>query len=288
MHIEVTLVNAFTADGQGGNPAGVVFNADKLSDGQKLQIAQAVGYSETAFVCRDEVADYALSFFTTTGEIDFCGHATLATFSTMYQMGIITAGSYVQRTKAGMLSVTIESDGKVVMDQNAPRKLGEFSYQEISHLIGIDSNILKRTQLPIEIISTGLADVMIPVPNGYLDLIRPNDEIITDFCKKHKVVGLHVFELGTPETRFSASCRNFAPLFGISEESATGSSCGALACYLTEHLALGSDYIFEQGRAMNCTSIIMASVQSNHSTRINVKVGGFAKSMGTVYVPYNE
>ena len=127
--------------------------------------------------------------------------------------------------------------------------------------------------------------MIIPVPNGYLDVIEPDDDLIADFCKKHKVVGFHVFELCDPESKITASCRNFAPLFGISEESATGSSSGALACYLTEHLALGSDYVFEQGRAMNCTSIITASVQSNNSTVINVKVGGFASSIGTVVIP---
>ena len=284
MKIEVTLVNSFTAEGNGGNPAGVVFNADNLSDAQKLKIAQAVGYSETAFVSSDDKADYEVTFFTTTEEVEFCGHATLATFSTMYQTGMITAGSYVQRTKAGMLSVTVEPNGKVIMEQQLPKNLGSFSYPQISNIIGIDSKILESTKLPIEVISTGLSDVMIPVPNGYLDVILPNDEVIANFCKEHSVVGFHVFELCAPVSRFTASCRNFAPLLGISEESATGSASGALACYLTEHLNLGGDYIFEQGRAMNCTSIITASVEVSNSTIINVNVGGFVSNIGTVYI----
>ncbi|UTW48771.1 PhzF family phenazine biosynthesis protein [Bacterioplanoides sp. SCSIO 12839] len=285
MNIEVNLVNSFTVNGKGGNPAGVVLNANQLSNSQKLKIAQSVGYSETAFVSSDEEADYEVSFFTTTGEVDFCGHATLATFSTMYQKGILTAGSYVQRTKAGMLPVIIEPSGKVVMEQQLPQKVNCFSYQEISNILGLESNILASTKLPIEVISTGLPDAIIPVPNGYLDVIEPNDELIADFCKKHKVVGFHAFELCELESKLTASCRNFAPLFGISEESATGSSSGALACYLTEHLALGRDFVFEQGRAMNCTSIITASVESENSKIISVKVGGFASNIGTVVIP---
>lgn len=203
----------------------------------------------------------------------------------MYHKGILTEGSYVQRTKAGILSVTIESNGKVVMEQQLPEKIDFFSYQEVSKVIGIESSILESTNLPIEVISTGLPDVMIPIPYGYLDEIKPDDELIADFCKKHKVVGFHVFELCEQESMLTASCRNFAPLFGISEESATGSSSGALACYLTEHLALGSDYVFEQGRAMNCTSIITASVKSDESTIINVKVGGYASNIGAMVVP---
>lgn len=285
VNIEVALVNSFTVEEKGGNPAGVVLNSDRLSDAQKLKIAQAVGYSETAFVSCDDEADYEVSFFTTTGEVDFCGHATLATFSTMYQKGILTAGSYVQRTKAGMLSVSIESNGKVVMDQQLPQKIDCFSYREISNVIGIESDLLESTKLPIEVISTGLPDVIIPVPKGCLDVIMPDDKLIADFCKRHKVVGFHVFELCDRESEITASCRNFAPLFGISEESATGSSSGALACYLTEHLALDSNYVFEQGRAMNCTSMITASIATNNSTVISVKVGGFTSNIGSVVIP---
>lgn len=285
MNIEVILVNSFTVNGQGGNPAGVVLNADKLTDKQKLKIAHAVGYSETAFVSSDDEADFAVSFFTTTDEVDFCGHATLATFSTLYQKGLLAAGTYTQRTKVGILPVTIEPSGKVIMAQQLPQTLACFSYHEIAPVIGIESSILQSTQLPIEVISTGLPDVIIPVPYGYLDLINPNDELIAAFCKKYEVVGFHVFELCSAGAKLTSSCRNFAPLFGISEESATGSSSGALACYLTEHLALGSEYVFEQGRAMGCTSIITASIESDNATVTRVQVGGFASIIDSLMLP---
>ncbi len=99
MKVEAFLVNSFTADGSGGNPAGVVFNADKLSDAEKLTIAKAVGFSETAFVSDDEEVDFSVSFFTTTEEVDFCGHATLAVFSTLFNQGVIAAGNYTQKPK---------------------------------------------------------------------------------------------------------------------------------------------------------------------------------------------
>jgi len=284
MNIEVLLVNSFTANGKGGNPAGVVLNADKLSAAQKLKIAQAVGYSETAFVSHDDEVDFEVSFFTTTNEVDFCGHATLATFSIMYQMGILAAGDYVQRTKAGILPVVIDSDGQVTMNLQLPVKSGSFSYQDIAPVLGIDSTILASTDLPIEVISTGLADLIIPVPAGQLDLINPNDVAIANFCQKHDIVGFHVFELCTSESSFTASCRNFAPLFGIPEESATGSASGALACYMAEHLPLDNDYIFEQGRAMNCASVITASVGFKDTKIVNVQVGGVANKIGSMQV----
>lgn len=280
MNIAVNLVSSFSADGQGGNPAGVVFNADQLSNAQKLKIAQAVGYSETAFVSKDDEADFDVSFFTTTGEVDFCGHATVATFAAMHEKGLISSGAYVQRTKAGLLPVVVEPDGKVVMEQQLPQTTAVFSYQEISQLIGLDQQILESTKLPIEVVSTGLPDVIIPVPSGYLDTITQDNAGIAAFCEQHQVIGFHVFELCAPEGKFTASCRNFAPLFGISEESATGSASGALACYLHQHLALGSDFVFEQGRAMGCTSVITASVEYDNAAITKVKVGGFAHDIG--------
>lgn len=280
--VEAFLVNSFTDNGTGGNPAGVVLHADQLSDKEKLRVAQAVGYSETAFVSRDDEVDFELSFFTITSEVDFCGHATLAAFSTMYQDGIITDGKYLQRTKAGLLAVSIEENGHIVMDQKLPEFRGEFSYEDISKLIGLDSIILESTQLPIEVISTGLPDIIVPVPYGYLDKIQVNENLTSDFCKRHDVIGIHAFELCEKASMVTASCRNFAPLFGIPEESATGSASGALACYLTKHLSHthSISFTFEQGRVMECTSRITASVESSEQGIIKVKVGGVAKTVG--------
>lgn len=283
MKVEAFLVNSFTANGTGGNPAGVVLHAENLSDEEKLKIAQAVGYSETAFVSQDDEVDFELSFFTVTGEVDFCGHATLAAFSTMYQKGIVTEGRYIQRTKAGLLAVTIESTGHIVMEQKLPEYLAVFGYEVISKLIGIDSTVLECTQLPIEVISTGLPDIVVPVPHGYLDNIQVNEHLLSEFCKQHGCVGVHAFELCEKDSGLTASCRNFAPLFGIPEESATGSASGALACYLTKHLYDGersNSFTFEQGRAMGCVSRITASVESNEQDIIKVMVGGFAREFG--------
>ncbi|EPJ49121.1 MAG: phenazine biosynthesis protein, PhzF family [Osedax symbiont Rs1] len=284
MHVEVVLVNSFTHKGEGGNPGGVVFDAEHLSDRQRLKVAQAVGFSETAFVTKDAEADFEVAFFTITEEVDYCGHATLAVFSTLFTLNMLNSGTYLQRTKAGLLAVTIDASGSVIMQQKLPQKLQHFSHQEIAAVIGIDSSVLASTKLPVEAISTGLSDVIIAVPTGYLDVIIPRDKIIANFCRKHQVVGLHVFELYGKESAISASCRNFAPLFGISEESATGSASGALACYLAEHSALPHNYIFEQGRAINKTSIITASVTCHDDLVTSVKVGGTACILKTITV----
>lgn len=71
-------------------------------------------------------------------------------------------------------------------------------------------------------------------------------------------------------------------MFGIAEESATGSASGALACYLTKHLRSADThhFVFEQGRAMHCISRITASTESDKQGITKVRVGGFARTIG--------
>lgn len=274
-------------DGKGGNPAGVVLNADNLSYDEKLKIAQAIGYSETAFVSKDEEVDFEVSFFTVTDEVNFCGHATLATFSTLFSKNLISAGKYKQRTKAGILSVNVEENGRVVMEQACPTYLQTFEYEDIAELIGLPLDILSSTQLPIEVISTGLHDVIVPVPLGCLDKLEVDNEKLSEFCEKYDLIGMHAFELNDSDSEFTASCRNFAPLFGIPEESATGSSSGALACYLVKHVFAGAetfDFVFEQGRAMGCASRLSASVKLEKGQVSKVEVGGEAKEISVLKV----
>lgn len=281
MKITVHCVRAFTQNGTGGNPAGVVLHAEQLSDDQKQKLATMVGFSETAFVEDDTECDVAVRFFTPTSEVDFCGHATIGTFSLLHQKQLLSSGSHTQKTKAGKLTVVTDPDGTVVMTQRSPRKSGTLPADEIASLLQLDKNAITSTQLPVEIISTGLPDAIAPVRRGQLDKIQPDLKGISAYCEKNRLVGFHVFELCPPDSPITASCRNFAPLYGIPEESATGSACGALAYYLSTHISSESTrYIFEQGRAMNATSQIIASVTGS-IPNIAIQVGG----IGTIMEP---
>ncbi len=283
MTVTVYQVDAFTYKNSGGNPAGVVLNADRLTLQQMQNIAAQVGYSETAFVSKGTSCDFNVRFFTPNSEVDFCGHATLATFSLMFQQKIIEPKQYHQQTKAGKLTVNVSNDGYVEMNQTLPSFLGEISSAEVAATLNINEAILSVDKLPIEIVSTGLADIIIPVRHGYLDSIKPNLAKVSALSEKYQAIGMHIFELNKDQTEFTASCRNFAPLVGIPEESATGSACGALASYLTKHQVLTSNqYHFEQGRAMRCNSSILCHIEEN-TQRINaVKVGGFARLITTI------
>lgn len=108
MSAEVLRYAAFTADGDGGNPAGVVLDAGALSDPQMLAIAAAIGYSETAFVV-PTVADPILRFFSPVAEVAFCGHATIATAVALAERN--GPGRLRMITPAGPLTISTRTDG---------------------------------------------------------------------------------------------------------------------------------------------------------------------------------
>ncbi len=96
--------------------------------------------------------------------------------------------------------------------------------------------------------------------------------------------GYHVFTLDAPEG-FTAACRNFAPLFDIPEESATGTSSGALASYLWKHGAVNeTDMKFIQGVEMGSPSEISAKLFVDGQDIQEVWVGGKAHSLGLMEV----
>ena len=114
------IVDAFTSEPFGGNPAGVVlldsgFPSDKLMQ----QVAAELRYSETAFVQRNGPAEFTVRYFTPAGEVDLCGHATIATFGLMRSLGIIADGELcMTHTLAGDLKV--KASEQVMMQMASP------------------------------------------------------------------------------------------------------------------------------------------------------------------------
>lgn len=279
--IKVELVRAFSNEGQGGNPAGVVFNADSLSEDKMQETAAEVGYSETAFVLPSETADYRVRFFTPNSEVDLCGHATIATFSTMLTKGMVQPGLITQETKAGLLKLDLKEDQTVIMQQAKPEFFGMPDDEEILRSLGLSLDA-KHETLQVQIVSTGLRDLFIPLKSSaHLAGINPDFARIKEISRKHDVSGYHVFVLDAPEG-YTAACRNFAPLYDIPEESATGTSSGALASYLWKHKAVESlEMKFIQGVEMGSPSQINAKLVVEGDEIIEVWVGGKAHSTGT-------
>lgn len=77
--MQMFQVDAFTDEVFSGNPAAVLLLDDWLADDLMLSIAQENNLAETAFAKPGEDGSWDLRWFAPAHEVDFCGHATLAT-----------------------------------------------------------------------------------------------------------------------------------------------------------------------------------------------------------------
>lgn len=281
MKINVNVLNAFPKTTNGGNPAGVVLKSNCLSENQMQSVAKQMGLSETAFVQNSSIADYKIQFYTPVSEVDLCGHATIASFALLFENRSISKGVYTLETKAGVLDIEVQNDSTVFMTQKLPEFLQVIDKDEIAESLGISRECTSDT-LPIQIVSTGLNDILVPVKNlNVLNNVIPDYKKISEVSEKYNAVGYHVFTLESQSSKI-AFCRNFAPLYEIDEEAATGTATGALSCYLYKYDIINGGPVidnlnFAQGYSMEKPSEIQAKLIIENDEIKEVWVGGKAK-----------
>lgn len=301
------IADAFTTKVFGGNPAGVVV----LKEGEPFpgdetmrRTAAELRYSETAFIRpmgKAELAEilkgvggsahaagrpaasdidgvFQIRYFTPAAEVDLCGHATIASFYCLKEAGLCeTGGTYLNRTLSGDLFIDVAGN-QVFMDMATPRHLGDIrrpeDLQELYTVMGIDYCEL---DLMPQIISTGLPDILLPVASReVLDAIDPDFPALADLSRRYDVVGVHAFALGREDEKVTAYCRNFAPLYDIDEEAATGTANGALTYYLIRNgLVKGDRCSFLQGEAMGRPSQVISRIRRDENG-LQIRVGGSA------------
>ena len=280
--VYVYVAVAFSKDAKGGNKAGVVLGRSELTSVQKAAIAKEMGYSETAFVLDSDKADFKLQYFTPTEEVPLCGHATIAAFSTLKLLNMLDKPDCTIETEAGILNIHIKDDGLILMEQNRPAYLEVLDSDIFTGCI--ERNFIDH-RFPIQIVSTGLNDVMLPVDSvEHLEQLSPDFEMIANMSKEKEVVGVHAFTI-IKESDVTAICRNFAPLYGIDEESATGTANCALACYLFKYYKQQSQYVFEQGHNMGDISRIVVNLSYHENVIDSVFVGGYGYLLGKRSLP---
>ncbi len=271
------IVDAFTDRPFGGNPAGVVLlGNDKFPDeGLMLQVAAELRYSETAFVRRLSAAEYHVRYFTPAAEVELCGHATVATFALLHRLGLAD-GRCLCHTLAGDLA--IEAGERVMMQMAKPRIVETIAdTEEIYKALGLNFSIvnsqLSILDLPVQVAYAGLNDIMIPLPDvATLNALQPDMEAVAAITKEHDTTSFHVFVVA--KDGYTAHVRDFGPLYGIPEESATGTANAALTHYLAVNgvIPQQGDFAFLQGEAMGRPSVVATRMAPDGT----VYVGGTA------------
>jgi len=266
------IADAFTREPYSGNPAGVVFlGADPFpEEAGCIRLAAELGFSETAFVRKLTETEYAARYFTPVCEAALCGHATVASFGFLRDKRVCGLGDLLVHTASGDIRVTVERD-TVWLDMAGARTLKVFSGGEAKALyraFGLAPREAEAGLSPAAV-GVGLDDVLLPVKDAdELNAAVMDAESVTGLSRKHNVTGVHMFCL--TQDGFAAHCRNFAPLYGIPEECATGTSNGALYHYLLECGRFDpSPARFMQGEKMGRPSVVAARLEDGR-----VRVGG--------------
>lgn len=294
------IVDAFTQTVFGGNPAGVVILPEGAAfpeDEIMRKTAAELRYSETAFIRRLSETEFNIRYFTPAAEVELCGHATIGSFVALLSCGMVKAGeTYKNKTLAGDIQVEV-TEGSILMDMAAPQYIGAIreaeAREELYRVMGLSAQgqgvvcadaaagelsganqVLAMGELIPELISTGLPDIMMPVKDeAELSRIAPDFAALAKLSERYEVTGVHAFTIHAEDG--AVHCRNFAPLYDIDEEAATGTSNGALTYYLYRQglLASEGENVFIQGEAMDRPSKITSKL-SVEGEAVTIRVGG--------------
>ena len=277
--MELYVADAFTTQRFSGNQAGVaLLGAEGFpEEGLMRALAGELKHSETAFVRRTGEKSFHIRYFTPAEEVDLCGHATIASFTVLRDTGAIGPGDYALHTRSGDLEIGVGPDA-VWMDMAPPADGRDFSEAEQKELYAAYGlSLADRPEgLAAQAVSTGLLDILLPVKDlDALERAVQNEEVVTRLSERYGVVGVHMFCPHTPDA--AAHCRNFAPLYAIPEEAATGTSNGALTYYLYRRglIKAGADNRFVQGEKMGKPSEILSRI-TGEGSGVKVRVGGRA------------
>ncbi len=234
--VDVLRYTAFSDDPSGGNPAGVVLDANGLDDATMQQIAHDVGYSETAFLWPlPSPGDYTIRYFSPVAEVPFCGHATIASAVALADHG--AGGELRFQTPAGEVAVCVhvdESRRTVATLTSVTPVVSETSVAIVAEALAALSWRLDDIdpQLPPRIAFAGAHHLVFGVRSREL-LSR----LSYDFERLRELMtaeGWTTIQLVWREDPAIFHSRVPFPVGGVVEDPATGAAAAALGAYLRE------------------------------------------------------
>ena len=286
--VSVRLVDAFADEPLAGNPAGVVFDADDLTDEQCQSIASELSVSETAFLEGSDEAHYRLRYFTPTQEVDLCGHATIGSLVAAYESGRLAAGPKTIETNVGVLDVEVEPDGTAWMTQEAPTvREVDLDYDRVAEVLGVEVAALEgvANDLPLAVASTGLPYLVVPIT--YLQDVGgadPDMAAVEELTEAVDATGIYLFTFDALDAESTLHGRMFAPGLGIPEDPVTGTASGATGAYLRRFGAFSGDASGTVTAGTGGDTSVAVTIDASEPTELRVEQGHYVDRPGFVRV----
>ncbi|MEB9685029.1 isomerase [Bacillus thuringiensis serovar pingluonsis] len=286
--INVFHYDAFTNKPNMGNPAGIVLDADGLTEAEMQRIAEKIGFNETTFVLSSEVAHIRMRFFTPGYEMDLCGHGTVGTIYALRERGLLEEKSNLTiETKAGILPIQIgvNENGEtfIKMRQVAPQfKDFAGSKEELARSIGLEVNDLD-VSLPIVYGSTGNWTVIVPIKNlNACERMKPNNAAFPSVFKEIPNASIHPICLETYDEKVHMHGRHFSSAYaGTIEDPVTGTASGVMGAYYATYVEKDFDHemelIVEQGQEIHKDGRVTVYVTKDvESEKLQIDIAGTA------------
>jgi trans-2,3-dihydro-3-hydroxyanthranilate isomerase len=268
----LTWLDVFCDGPLRGNQLAVVHDADGLDEETMGAFARETKLSETSFVQSStrEGADYRNRIFDARQELPFAGHPSLGTAVAVARARGESEVSYVQQTLAGLQPIDVRLDGdraEVSMLQEPAAFGPELDPSEVLAAAGLDPGDADPG-LPVQVVATGVPQVLAPVRAEALSRIEPDFDAIEPLLDSHEAIVLYVVACEPGHGR--ARARSFGHTRDMGEDPATGSAAGPLMAYL--HARTGLERLaIDQGIEMGRPSRLDCAVEGDR-----VRVGGGA------------
>jgi PhzF family phenazine biosynthesis protein len=271
-------LDVFPASRGGGNPLGVVVDAQGWSDADMQAFAAWTNLVETTFLLPPEnpAASYRLRIFTPTSEIPFAGHPTIGSAQAALQSGFAQArdGLLIQQCGAGLLPIRVQGDDHArELFVRAPTASVVALADEL--VPGLRRVIGKQAlgALPPALIEGGRRWWVIEFADeAAVRQWQPDHAAILALARSDRCLGVCVFARSC-DRQFELVVRAFPAGVGIVEDPASGAANGLIAAWIAQREPQGPlarGYRVSQGREMGHDARIAVSIDGDRS----VWVGG--------------
>ena len=248
------IVDAFTDRLFSGNPAAVCV-ADSFPGDRLMQdIAAENDLSETAFAVKSDKG-YSLRWFAPEGEVDFCGHATLAAAFVLFSFYEKSGDNIVFQTAIGELTVWRRGE-LIEMD---------FPAYGLEHIEITDRMIEALGAIPLAAYRD--RDIMF--------VLRDEDEVryLQPDLGLLSQLDCACIAVTAKGREHDCVSRVFAPRYGIPEDPVTGSAHCMIAPYWSKRLGKS---VIEAFQASRRTGVLHCEVSGER-----VKISGKAVLFST-------
>lgn len=230
MSIILYVIDAFTTQRFTGNPTAVCVLEKELEHKTRHQIAIELNFPVTAFIeAKNTEGVFPISYFTVTGEIPACGHATLASARVIVELTQSTAAQF-KTVEGRLIEASLKSD--IVYLTYPKFEAGPFEIsQKTLHSLGINDHLSLGFCKELETLFIELADPVL------LRGLKPYFPMLLESSQDFKEVVVHSF---SDDSAYDFLLRSFCPWMGIDEDPVTGSVHSFLVPFWKEKLSKSS------------------------------------------------